>query len=344
MLGISVYFKDLDCKYLEKAAELGAKYVFTSLHIPEEDYSDLDEKMTIFLECCNRLRLEIVPDISPVTFEKLNIEKNDYDSLKRLGFKALRLDYGFDDFDTIKMLLKDFCLLLNASVVNGEYIEKAKEAGVDFTKIVLTHNFYPRNNTGLGIEYFNEKNKDFHKHGLTIQAFIPGDDLKRFPLYEGLPTLERHRSMHPYVAAVELIEKCGVDDVLIGDSKAKIETLEYISTYMKDKTMTIKAHFEKEYEYFYENEYVCRKDLSESVLRIITPRVPGVKPFNNGYRRKGSITMDNELIGRYSGEVQLLKKDFECDARVNVIGFIHPEFIELLDFIDRDTKIRFVRL
>ena len=39
MLGISVYFQDLDYDYLEKAAKVGAKYIFTSLHIPEEDYS-----------------------------------------------------------------------------------------------------------------------------------------------------------------------------------------------------------------------------------------------------------------------------------------------------------------
>ena len=37
MLGISVYFQDLNLKYLEEAKKCGAKYVFTSLHIPEEN-------------------------------------------------------------------------------------------------------------------------------------------------------------------------------------------------------------------------------------------------------------------------------------------------------------------
>ena len=45
MLGISVYFQDYDENYLKKAAQAGAKYVFTSLQIPEEDYSDLDQKL-----------------------------------------------------------------------------------------------------------------------------------------------------------------------------------------------------------------------------------------------------------------------------------------------------------
>ena len=45
MLGISVYFQDYDENYLKKAAQAGAKYIFTSLQIPEEDYSDLDQKL-----------------------------------------------------------------------------------------------------------------------------------------------------------------------------------------------------------------------------------------------------------------------------------------------------------
>ena len=97
-------------------------------------------------------------------------------------------------FDTIKELSKNFKLMLNASVVNEEYLKEAKEAQVDFTNISLTHNFYPRNNTGLGLDYFKEKNRVFKEYGLKVQAFVPGDDLKRFPLYEGLPTVERHLS------------------------------------------------------------------------------------------------------------------------------------------------------
>lgn len=344
MLGISVYFQDLDLDYLKQAASLGAKYVFTSLHIPEEDYSTLPEKMPLFLDACNRFGLSIVPDVSPVTFEKLGIEKNDYAKLKEMGFTALRLDYGFDDYEVIKTLLQDFDLMLNASVVDEVYLQGAKAAGIDLNRIVLTHNFYPHNQTGLGFDYFMKKNEAFHAYDMRIQAFVCGDSLKRFPLYEGLPTVEKHRTMHPYVAAVELMSVCGVDDIMIGDSKAKIETLEYIKAYMDDKTMIIKAHFEPGYESFYEGVYASRKDLSEHVVRITTPRVANVEVYHNTIRPRGSITMDNHLFGRYGGEVQLLKKDFDIDARVNVIGYIHPEFIDLLDYVDRDTKIKFVKM
>lgn len=49
MLGISVYFRDYDEQYLKEAAKVGTKYVFTSLQIPEEDYSNLDQKLPVLL-------------------------------------------------------------------------------------------------------------------------------------------------------------------------------------------------------------------------------------------------------------------------------------------------------
>lgn len=55
MLGISIYFKDYDPQYLKDAAAAGAKYIFTSLQIPEEDYLHLDQVLPDFLELCRKL-------------------------------------------------------------------------------------------------------------------------------------------------------------------------------------------------------------------------------------------------------------------------------------------------
>lgn len=343
MLGISVYMQDLDVNYIKEASLKGAKYIFTSLQIPEEDYSDLDEKLKMLLEACDKYQMELTPDISPFTFEKLGIEANDYKKLKEMGFKTLRLDYGFDDFEIVKELMKDYKLLLNASVMDEAYLLEAEEAGIDLTEITATHNFYPRNNTALSYEDFIKKNLLFKRFGVKVQAFVCGDDLKRFPLYEGLPTVEKHREKDPYVAAVDLMNNCYVDDVMIGDSKAKIETLDYIKQYMEENIMCIKVHLEKPYEYLYDEELKSRKDLAESVVRLNTPRQK-IEVYHNSKRNRGSITMDNRLAGRYSGELQLLKKDMPMDARVNVIGFVHPEYIDLLDEIDGNTRIRFVRI
>lgn len=343
MLGISTYFKDLDYNYLKRASEIGAKYLFTSLHIPEEDLSHLDQTLPVFLEKIKEYNLTLVPDISPATFEKLGVENGDYNRLKELGFTALRLDYGFDDFNEVKKLQEDFELILNASVVNGDDLKEALDAGVSLDNMTVLHNFYPLTGTALPVDYFKDINKDYEKYGIKTMAFVPGDHLKRFPLYEGLPTLEKHRTMHPYVAAVELILDFHIEDILIGDSEAEFNTLEWIEAFMKDRVIHLPAYLEKEYRHLYNQSFEIRRDLSDAMVRLVSPRISEIPIRKNNGFKKGAITMENALAERYSGEIQIKKEDGFV-PRSNVLGFVYPEFLELLKYIDRDMTVVLVEL
>ncbi|MDB6253823.1 MupG family TIM beta-alpha barrel fold protein [Lactobacillus amylovorus] len=344
MLGISVYFRDYDEEYLKEAAKAGAKYVFTSLQIPEEDYSNLDQKLPKFFKLCNDLKLEVIPDVSPVTLERLDIPKNNFKALKEKGFKALRLDYGFDDFKLVKRLQEDFNILLNASVVTPKYIETAKETNVDLNKLTLTYNFYPHTDTGMGWDDFKRKNWLFKDLGLRTQAFVPGDEIKRFPLYEGLPTVEKHRGQLPYVAAVELIQEANVDDIFIGDSRASIKQLRYIHDFQQNGVMNIECHLLKKYQTLYDQKFEIRKDIPEKIVRLTCPRTPGVAIEHALNRRKGSIVMQNKLAQRYSGEIDIVKQDLPFEVRSNVIGWVTPEYVNLLNYIDDQTKIVFKKI
>lgn len=342
MLGISVYFKDFEMDYLEGAARQGAKIVFTSLHIPEDNINDIKKNLSSLIKKCKELNLLLVPDISPRTFEKLDLKSNDIEGLKQLGFNAIRLDFGFDSPQKIAELQNDFIVMLNASTVDKTYLIECESTGVNLQKLILTHNFYPHKNTGLDEITFLEKNQTFVNMGMRIQAFVCGDDLKRYPLYEGLPTLEKHRGLNPYVAAVELIKKYHISEIIIGDSKAKLETLRYINDYMEKGIITIKAFLENGYEYLFDEEISIRKD-SGKLIRLIKPRVPNITTYHTLARGKGAITIDNKLYGRYSGEISIVKEDLESDSRVNVIGYIHPEYIPLLSYIDDSISIKFVK-
>ena len=344
MLGISSYFKDLDYTYLEEASKIGAKYLFISLHIPEEDLSEIDQELPNFLKRTKELGFEVVPDISPLTLEKLGLKNKDYRGLKELGFTTLRLDFGFEDYSEVKELQNDFQIIINSSTLNKEDLLKAEEAGVDLDRVIAIHNFYPKTNTGLSSNYFRDMNKVYLELGIRTMAFVPGDLLKRFPLYEGLPTLERHRQMHPYVAAIELIEEFSTTDILIGDSKANISTLKWIKDYMDHKIMNLPVHFKNENNHFYHKDHYVRKDLSESVIRLTEERIKNIPISENNVRRKGSITIENKLAGRYSGEMQICKKDFPMSSASNVLGFVHPDFLDLLHFVNKDTTIRFIPL
>ena len=61
-----------------------------------------------------------------------------------MKLKAARLNYSFEDFGLIKMLQKDYNIILNTSLLN--------------------------------------ENKMFKKYNIKIQSFVCGDDLKRYPL------------------------------------------------------------------------------------------------------------------------------------------------------------------
>lgn len=344
MLGISVYLSDYNPDYIAQAAQVGAKLVFTSLQIPEEKTSIIQQKLPLLVKQCADLDLKMLVDISPTTFTKLNLKQNDYEALQKLGIKIVRLDSGFDDFDLIKQLQKYFEIVLNASVVDDQYLIDAKKANVDFSKITLTYNYYPHSETGLSWDSFKKRNLELHKQKLITQAFVTGDVKKRFPLYEGLPTVEKQRAMNPYVAGVELIHEAKVDNVIIGDNEASISALKDLYSYQKDNVLHLHCHLNKDAKDLYGQKIKARKDQPEDLIRLLLPRKAGIIQKHTGTRYAGSIVMQNQLAERYSGEVYLIKKDLPFEPRSNVIGFIAPDELELLNLIDGSTTIILTRL
>lgn len=341
MLGISMYFSDIDYTYLKKASELGTKYVFTSLHIPEEDLTTLEQDLPRVLEFCKKHDLALIPDMSPLTFEKLNLPTEDFMGLSKLGFEYIRLDFGYDDLNTVLSLTKHFKVVLNGSTIDRKFLEDARDIGIDLSQIMVLHNFYPKTDTGLPLEYFLELNRVFDEFGIASMAFVPGDYKKRLPLYEGLPTLEKHRSIHPYIAALELMQVCKVTDVLIGDNQASLETLKYISDYIYRDEISVPIHIQ-ETNFVLEESYAVRKDSSENVIRLLSPRLENIPIEFNNQRQRGSITVENSLAGRYCGEINILKENFPMSVRSNVLGWIHPEYTDIVNYINSKDKIKFI--
>lgn len=342
MLGISVYLSEYDPEYIEKAAKVGCKLVFTSLQIPEEDTEIVKRNLKYLIQKCNELQLDMMVDISPVTFEKLGIKENDYDVLSKLGIKTVRLDSGFDDFNLIKELQRHFDVVLNASLADKDYIHKAKEAGVKLSKLNLTYNYYPHTDTGLSWMIFKEQNKKLAKQGLITQAFIPGDIEKRFPLYEGLPTVEEQRGMKPYVAGMQLIKEAKVNNVIVGDPKISINSLKELQLYQESGIVTLHCNLDKSAEDLYGKVVEIRKDQPSNLIRLSLPRKEDIPQVNALNRNRGSIVMQNELAKRYSGEVYVIKHSLPFESRSNIIGYISLNELPLLDLITYPDKVKFV--
>lgn len=67
-----------------------------------------------------------------------------------------------------------------------------------------------------------------------------------------------------------------------------------------------------------------------------------ITPNKTMKRTRGSITMDNERYKRYSGEVQIMRKDYPADERVNVIGKIADEYLLLLNNLKNGQQFMFL--
>src|SRR5690625_6852476 len=75
------------------------------------------------------------------------------------------------------------------------------------------------------MDHFIKRNKMLSDEGLTVMAFIPGDESLRGPLFQKLPTLEKHRHCSPFVAYMEMKHAAFVEKIFIGDRGVKDATL-----------------------------------------------------------------------------------------------------------------------
>lgn len=342
MIGVSLYFQDINMDYLYEIQKCGITHIFTSLVVLEEDYSGITSRLNTVQEFCSEYKMMLIPDVSLVTLEKLGIER--ILDIKKFGFEAIRIDGGFQTVDEIKELSEEFSIYLNASDVNPSFITEMREAKVKMDKVAVMHNFYPKVHTGLNKQHMVSINKNFKEENIKVGAFVQGDIKLRGPVYEGLPTLEKHRGVNPYVACVELL-KSGIDNVFIGDNEADIETLNMMIHYQRDGILSLKAVLIADYEELYNMDIPIRRDLTDSLIRLSYGRgkFRNIQQSKSTQRYQGNITIDNELSGRYMGEINICKRNLSSDGKVNIIGHIYPEFVELLEYIDRDTVIRLIK-
>jgi len=350
LLGASLYLaegleKNLD--FIDRMHKAGVQTVFTSMHIPEDDPKETIKALKKITRKINDYDMELMTDVSSNTFDIYEVEKEEAtEFFTDLGVSSLRMDYGFT-YEEMKTLSADFKIVLNASTIDDEMSEALQAVGFDLSDITVCHNFYPRENTGLGRKFLYERNAYLNEKGYRIQAFISGDEEKRGPVYAGLPTLEEHRQADPLYAYLDLTHNFYVDEVLVGDIEMSAASLERIDQYIDEKLITLPtADIYTEVPDIFYDVHVNRPDVAADVVRSSKSRIvladESIDPTNNNVKRpKGTITIDNDEYGRYSGEIQVTKKDLPADERVNVLTKITNTAIPLLQFIQGRTKFKF---
>lgn len=335
--GVSVYvssFKD-QRPMLEKLKGMQLP-VFTSLHIHEEVNDDYVEDVEEMCRWLNENQFYIIADVSPYSLEHFN-EKSLSSLVKRLQLKNVRLDFGFDAHDLKE--IEDVAKTYNASTI--KFSQQIEENSF------YMHNFYPRPETGLSDNQLMTLNQHITDANAYALGFITGDTIKRGPIYEGLPTLEKHRSVAPYAQYIDLVKHFKMDSVFVGDIRLSDNQLEWILAYIDDGILKLPLVIESEQAHLLNKVFTVRIDSPEGLIRVQESREYAgqgkiISPNKTVERPKGTVTIDNERYKRYSGEVQVMKRHYPADDRVNVIGHIPKDYHLLLDNLNNGDSFMFV--
>jgi hypothetical protein len=343
--GRSAYLSSFEHYISSFIVEEGSEYdVFTSFHIHEE-YVLLQEDYKVhaaqLIERCHAKGYRVIADISPRTLEYLSVTSIE-EFLTRYPVDVIRPDFGFT-VDSIKHMATLRPLMLNASSQQHLLLP----ALAHFPDVSGLHNFYPRKDTGLDSELFQEFNAPWSSGTRELYAFVASQQDPRGPIHEGLPTLEHHRSLSPYVAAVDLWFRYNITGVLLGDLSMSTQDEIMIQRVLRNSILSIPAILDSMYDGLYNQTFTVREDSPENTLRLLESRQYAtagsrVEPLNTLARPNGSITIDNIDYKRYSGEIQIIRRDHGPDPRVNVIGHVDSNYLSLLPLIPRGFKISFV--
>lgn len=350
-MNLSVYLnEDIDtiATYLNRFPKEAVDYVFISFQYGVSIESNEDKiyffnKMKAISKLCHSLAMKIIVDISPDT---LTIFKEDdiFSFLEKVAIDVIRIDYGFDD-QMIRALSKKYIIALNASTLNQQ---KITALGIEASRLIACHNFYPKNGSGLPESLFITKNLELQHLGISVAAFIPGDENLRGPLYEGLPTIEKQRATGLINNYLEMKNRYYVNAIFVGDMGIKPETISQIESLQRNEItcrMRINQKILPVVQQLLDQPLQTRSDCSACYIRSSETRNyfknSVISSEHNDLRVRGSVTIDNEKYGRYQGEINIMLVDMPADSRTNVIGKIDEKDLEQLELMASGTTIKF---
>lgn len=335
-VGVSIYAGEgnpaslLD--YLRQAAGQGHSQAFTSLHITEQDPREGARFLEEVAGAARDLELRLIADVSPRAFQAMGASPGNLMPFARLGLRGIRVDFGYSVEDMAAMTREEsgLAVVINASTATRVTLAALAAAGMDFSRVEAGHNFYPRPETGLSLMFLREKAELLRQYALPVWAFVPSQAGRRAPLYQGLPTVEAHRNLAVARAAAELLASGVVDTLVLGDPRASETELEELASVWLGGSVPLEIELAEgisaaERDLVFAASHENRLDAAARVIRSATSRSyasagSAILPRPAEPRPAYSVTVDNSLYLRYSGELQITLRDLPPDPRVNVAG------------------------
>ena len=335
-------------RYIEEAAELGCKEVFTSLHIPELDGWQGLRAQAELADFVHGLQMEFSADISGQMAAAFFADPARMKLLRGMGLDWIRMDFGFQPTEMLSLVqeAQPRGLMLNASVLNPRQL--ATQVGLlqgacPQLRLRGHHNYYPMPETGLSLEFMVRRSVQYQRLGLPVTASVASHNQPRLPMKKGLPTVESHRMLPPGQAAMELLQTGVIDDVLIGDPFATRQELIEVALVCGcvEPVLHIRCAPDitpQESALVFEQRHTARPDEAAYAVRSQSSREmaaqgPAVLPRPCGNRKRGDVVVINTNGLRYSGEVQIMRCDRPAESWFNHIGTIVEEELWMLDLI-----------
>lgn len=349
MYGISIFLSEEmtnDTRtYIKMMRDVGFKGIFTSLHIPEDDATLYAKRLRELGQIAQEMNMKLMVDISGEALKRAGFSFQQLDEILAIGVTGLRMDYAISNKE-IAEASKQLKIGLNASTITEIDVKELKNFHADFRNFEAWHNYYPRPETGLSSRFFSEKNTWLKQSGFKVFAFVPGNEQRRGPLYEGLPTLEKHRNENPFFAALDLAENFQVDGIYIGDPQLSSRTINQFKAYENEQVLAIEvADSGSAYYPLILGNHINRQDEARDVIRSAQARfkkVETIKPEAVMERKIGSVTIDNVNYGRYMGEIQVTKKDLPENQKINVVAHVVPADCSLLKLIGAGRNFKLI--
>ncbi len=357
--GISIYPDQGDpaqwLAYVEMAARLGVKRVFTCLLSPEGTPESILERFQPVITRAQRLGMTVIADVAPHVMKRLGITPQDLSYLNRLGVGGYRLDEGWNAA-TEATLTRDgsgLVVELNGSV-ESEVPDLILSAGGDPNRLWVCHNFYPQRYTGLSWAHFQSCNAHWKRLGLRTAAFMGvnrPDAIGPWPLFEGLVTLESHRDWPLERQARFFLAYDAVDDLLIANGPHPESVLSEVM-HLDPAVVSLRLDVQPglspiEIEILHDFAHQVRPDQGDYLIRSTMPRIvyaqSSIPPRPARPFKAGDVVILNDAFGRYKGELQVILRDLPDDGRRNLVGTLNAEEQTLIPALVPHRDFRFLR-
>lgn len=376
-LGISIYpdlLDQVECKRrIDQAKKLGYRFIFTSIQLGQMGFENMGIGITdgfkYLFNYTKEVGMACHVDTDDVMLQLIGANPSNLLPLKELNITVLRLDGGFTDEEVVEMTHNPYGIIIeeNASnyTINRRRLEMVKNMG-NLEQYYACHNFFPRVDTGLSLEFAIEAAKMYReagvKVGLSIGSLYSESDLNAAG--KSIPTIENHRYKPAHIQAMELLATGMFDYIMFGDSNPREDELIAVAKTMiptKDKLTDIQKESMSASELEYVSSLYCidlpvyieevdeemkkvlekvvnvdRYDSADKVIRSQATRGRiTMVPYQTITRSKYAITVDNINSNRYCGELQIMIEDLPNASYANVIGYVKPYAYDLCDMIKK---------